>query len=128
MSRTHLHGDDHPATLKLLAEVLDAKHVGSAKVSEVGYEPTTTGAWVDWDLLEASGLSTSERGIVTIARGCATLEVHGGTMPHSEAVITTVSTVMGRSGPVDDDQPRWLLLLRPSTCTRSRRHSTISSP
>lgn len=115
VARTHLHRDDHPATLTLLARLFDTKQANGEGLKEIGYERSEAGAWVDWDLLEGSWLSTTERAILTIARGCAALEATGGTTPHSEAVIIAVSTVMGRGGTVEDrdDQRRRLLL--PST-------------
>lgn len=70
---THLHRDDFPVTLELLAQVV-GPHVGEPP----GFEFTETGALVDWDRLAHGGvLSTTERAVVQIARGVATLEHHG---------------------------------------------------
>ena len=58
MTTTHLHEVDYPLTL----QILDAHD----------------GANVDWVMLENSGLSTTEKAAVTIARGIAIIEVRGG--------------------------------------------------
>lgn len=42
-----------------------------------GYELTDFGAWVDWDLLTGSWLSSTEVAAIHIARGCATAERNG---------------------------------------------------
>ncbi len=72
-SGQHLHHDDTPAALAILSDLLDHR----AGFPE-GYEPTEHGAWVDWDALAGSWLSSTEVAAVHIARGCAIDERHGG--------------------------------------------------
>lgn len=69
----HLHHDDVPSTLAILADLLDHR----STVPD-GYELTEHGAWVDWDALSRSWLSSTEVAAVHIARGCAIAERHGG--------------------------------------------------
>jgi len=71
--REHLHHDDVPSTLAILADLLDHR----STVPD-GYELTEHGAWVDWDALSRSWLSSTEVAAVHIARGCAIAERHGG--------------------------------------------------
>jgi hypothetical protein len=73
MTSMHLHRDDVPDTLAVLDALL-----GNRETPSAGYTPDETGADVDWDLLANSCLSTSERAVVHIARGCAMLERQGG--------------------------------------------------
>jgi len=72
IDRIHLHLDDYPDTLQLLAELVNGRSAEEWRC--VGYESTEHGAWVDWDALADSWLSSTEKAIVYIARGCATLE------------------------------------------------------
>lgn len=89
----HLHRDDCPETLKLLDGLLG--HRGG-NVQDIGYKPTPTGAWVDWDLLAGSYLSTTERAVLLIAHGCSTLERRGGTPPRvARLVVDAVEAVAG---------------------------------
>jgi hypothetical protein len=69
----HLHHDDVPSTLAILADLLD--HLSTVPD---GYELTEHGAWVDWEALGRSWLSSTEIAAVHIARGCAIAERHGG--------------------------------------------------
>ena len=69
----HLHHDDVPATLAVLADLLDHRSLLPA-----GYELTEHGAWVSWETLCRSWLSSTEVAAVHIARGCAIAERHGG--------------------------------------------------
>ncbi|MHB1533070.1 MAG: hypothetical protein ACYC1D_00345 [Acidimicrobiales bacterium] len=71
--REHLHHDDVPSTLAILADLLDHR-----STLPDGYELTEHGAWVDWDALRRSWLSSTEVAVVHIARGCAIAERHGG--------------------------------------------------
>jgi hypothetical protein len=70
-SRVHLHVDDHPQALAILASLLGHR---VARAGEVGYEPTEHGAWVDWAALEHSWLSSTECAAVVVARGIAMAE------------------------------------------------------
>lgn len=74
--RTHLHRLDHPLTLRILSKLLDHRSRMPA-----GYERSDLGAWVDWDALAGSYLSSTEVAVVHIARGCAIAERHGGLPP-----------------------------------------------
>lgn len=78
-SRNHLHLDDCPQALAVLA-ALFARRVERA--AEIGYEPTEHGAWVDWQALEQSWLSSTERAAVVVARGIAMAERQGGWPPN----------------------------------------------
>jgi len=71
--RQHLHRDDVPSALSILSDLLDHR----ASFPD-GYEPSECGAWVDWDGLALSRLSSTEMAAVHIARGCAIAERHGG--------------------------------------------------
>lgn len=71
--RRHLHHDETPAALAILSDLLDHR----AGFPD-GYEPTEHGAWVDWDALAGSWLSSTEVAAVHIARGCAIAQRHGG--------------------------------------------------
>ncbi|MHB8293914.1 MAG: hypothetical protein ACYDH5_04685 [Acidimicrobiales bacterium] len=68
-----LRHDDTPSALAILADLLDHRDPPPA-----GWEPTSEGAWVDWDALGSSQLSSSEVAALNIARGCALAERHGG--------------------------------------------------
>ena len=95
----HVHLDDHPDTLRLLAALFERKMGDPVGLAEIGYEPTAHGAWVDWDALTASWLSSTERAIVHIARGCATLERAGGPPPRLRGVL--LDTMAAVSPPVE---------------------------
>ncbi len=85
----HLHLDDYPATLELLSSLLADKH---ADVAAIGYAATEHGATVDWDRLEQSWLSSTERAVVHLARGCAILERVGGCPERLADVVVDVVT------------------------------------
>jgi hypothetical protein len=68
----HYHLDDYPLTLDVLAAVANARDL-----SAIGYEPTESGAFINWDRLGASWLSSSEQATVAIARGIALAERQG---------------------------------------------------
>jgi len=60
---------------------------------EFGYRATDVGAEVDWDLLTSSEtpLSSTEQGaLLTVAKGCAILEYHGGLAPRLRGVVAAV--------------------------------------
>jgi hypothetical protein len=114
--RVHLHRIDHPLTLDILSELLD--HRGRPPD---GYERTDKGAWVDWDSLAGSYLSSTEIAVIHIAHGCSIAERHGGLPP---AAMRPVREAIGRlarchapsrgprSGPpsrsADTNQGAWL--------------------
>lgn len=87
MARVHLHRDDYSLTLGVLAEILMARRVDPVGLAEVGYEPTEYGVWVDWDALEHSWLSSTERAAVIVARGIAVAERQGGWPPRLRRVL-----------------------------------------
>ncbi len=70
--REHLHHDDVPSTLAILADLLDHR-----STLPDGYELTEHRAWVDWDALRRSWLSSTEVAAIHIARGCAIAERQG---------------------------------------------------
>lgn len=72
MARVHLHRDDCPATLKLVAAIC----VRPAPPD--GFEATEYGAWVDWDAIAGSYLSTTEKAALKVAEGLAVAERAGG--------------------------------------------------
>ena len=72
----HLHRIDHPLTLDILSELLDRR----GRPPD-GYERSDQGAWVDWDALTGSYLSSTEIAVIHIVRGCAIAERHGGLPP-----------------------------------------------
>jgi len=80
--RIHLHRDDCPQALAILAGVL------GERPSPEGYEVTETGAWVEWEALEHSWLSTTETAAVIVARGVAMAERRGGWSSRLTVVIT----------------------------------------
>ena len=84
--RQHLHRDDVPGALAVLAAVM-----GNRRPPE-GYEPTIEGAWVDWDGLEHSWLSSTEVAAVIVARGIAAAERQGGWSTRLSHVIATAIT------------------------------------
>jgi len=78
MARVHLHADDYPTTLALLAELLQARRHDPVGLADIGYEPSEHGVWVDWETLGRSWLSSTERAAVTVAQGIAAAERQGG--------------------------------------------------
>jgi hypothetical protein len=87
MGRVHLHADDYPVTLGLLEKILLGQHGQGTGVVEIGYEPSGHGVWVDWDALERSWLSSTERAAVVVARGIAAAERQGGWPPRLRQVL-----------------------------------------
>jgi hypothetical protein len=74
--RVHLYRVDQPLTLDILSELLDRR----GRPPD-GYERTDQGAWVDWDALSRSYLSSTEIAVIHIAHGCSIAERHGGLPP-----------------------------------------------
>jgi hypothetical protein len=74
--RVHLHWIEHPMTLGILSELLHCRGR-----SPDGYERSDQGAWVDWDALCRSYLSSTEIAVVHIAHGCSIAERQGGLPP-----------------------------------------------
>lgn len=87
--RSHLHLEDYPATLALLADLLEPKRYDPVWLADAGYEPTEHGAWIDWDRLATSWLAATEVAIVHIARGVAILERAGGPPPRLSHILRT---------------------------------------
>lgn len=87
-SRVHLHRDDYPQTLRLLEDLRNGRPAEEWK--HIGYERTESGAWVDWDELAGSWLSTTEKAVVHIARGASMLERAGGPPPRLAPTVTNV--------------------------------------
>ena len=83
-TRVHLHLDDCPQALAVLRALLGHR---PERAAEIGYQPTEHGAWVDWDALEHSWLSSTERAAVVVARGIAMAERQGGWAPALHRVI-----------------------------------------
>ena len=92
MSAEHLHRDDYPNTLALVAAVV----AGREDASEFGYRPTDVGAEVDWELLTSfdAPLSSTETGALLIAHACAIAERHGGLPPRLRGVVAAVVDVV----------------------------------
>ena len=87
MARVHLHADDYPVALVVLAEVVAARRVDPVGLAGIGYEPSEYGVWVDWDALGSSWLSSTERAAVIVARGIAAAERQGGWPPRVRRVL-----------------------------------------
>lgn len=79
IDRIHLHLADYPATLDLLTALINGR--AHSDWTAIGYEATEHGAWIDWEQLATSWLSSTEKAVIHIARGCATLENAGGPSP-----------------------------------------------
>lgn len=91
-SRVHLHRDDYPQTLRLIEQLLELR-LRQGDGTEVGFERTEFGAFVDWDQMAAT-LSSTEVAVVHIARGVAVLERSGGPSPRlAKPVADTVAEV-----------------------------------
>lgn len=89
----HLHLDEYPQTLELVRALVGHRD----DRDELGYSPTEHGAHVDWDRLTTTHkLSSTEKAAAQIARGCATLERAGGTLPGlARVIVATVAAVAG---------------------------------
>ena len=81
----HLHREDYPGTIAVIEAVVRGRPVP-------GVAPTDAGLWVDWDELDRSWLSSTERAAVAIARGLAVAECCGG-LPHEFAPAVTASVI-----------------------------------
>lgn len=86
--RQHLHRSDYPDTLAVLQALLGSR----IDTSDLGYEPTEEGAWVDWRQLIEGKLSSTEVAVVHIARGIAISERAGGVPPTAAAAVRTAIT------------------------------------
>lgn len=86
--RIHLHSDDCPQALAVLAEVIGGR-------TPAGYELTDSGAWVEWVVLsEISFLSSTEKAAVMVARGIAAAERQGGWPPRvRDALVAAVNAL-----------------------------------
>lgn len=98
MAPTHLHRDDVPGTLAILAALL-----GHRADRVEGYSPSPAlrrgeagGAVVDWQLLLHGPLSSSEVATVAIAQGVARAERSGGLPP---AAADQVAAAVNRLRP-----------------------------
>lgn len=93
----HLHGDDYPHTLRLLAALVGGRadhNLLAAAIGEpaedIGYRVTAEGAWVDWERLAGGKFSSTEVAAIRIAWGCATLERAGGLPPRLAGIVAEV--------------------------------------
>ena len=77
----HLHRDDCPQALAVLEAVLNGR-------PHPDFAPTETGAYVDWELLRRSFLSSTETGAVIIAEGIARIEQAGRIPPNIAPAVT----------------------------------------
>lgn len=82
MAEDFLHDDDHAHALAILRALLDGRDP-----LPCGWLPDAGGAWVDWEQLAHSWLSTTEKAVVHIARGIALAEVRGGLPPRERDVV-----------------------------------------
>lgn len=87
--RQHLHRSDYPDTLAVLQAPLLGSRIDT---SDLGYEPTEEGAWVDWRQLIEGKLSSTEVAAVHITRGIAIAERAGGVPPTAAASVRTAIT------------------------------------
>jgi hypothetical protein len=92
MPETHLHEDDCPAAVLLLRAVCDRP------APPDGYRRTDVGAFVDWDALDGSYLSSTERAAVHVAHGLAIAERHGGFGPLTIEVYAAAATLLIGAG------------------------------
>ena len=67
----HLHRDDCPKALSLVRAIV-------RNGTSDGWEHTEYGLRVDWEQLNASHLSTTEKAAAHVARAVAIVERHGG--------------------------------------------------
>lgn len=87
----HLHLEDHPQSLRLLAALLSRR----TDYERLGYRATEHGAWVDWQCLTTTApLASTEVAAVHIARGCAGLESSHGAGRLAEIVTDVVRAVV----------------------------------
>jgi hypothetical protein len=96
----HYHLDDYPLALDVLAAVANARDL-----SAIGYEPTESGAFVNWDRLGDSWLSTTEQATVAIARGIALAERQGLPARVSPAIQRALAELTEMCGHCIYDHP-----------------------
>lgn len=85
-----MHLVDFPETLRLLGDLLGHRNDGQS----VGFMPTDSGAMVCWNLLlGGTKLSTTERAVMHIARGCCTIEWHGVQANHGASAMRTLEAL-----------------------------------
>lgn len=88
----HLNRHDCPKALALLKSIIGGG-------TPAGWEPTAEGAWVDWQKLCDSYLSTTETAAVHVARAASIVERHGGGFPgHLMAALEDAINVGRRRG------------------------------
>jgi hypothetical protein len=93
-TRRHLHLDDCPQALAALAATLTARRADVVGLADIGYEATEHGAWVDWDALEHSWLSSTEKAAVMVAHGIALAERQGGWSPRLHRALLKAITAV----------------------------------
>lgn len=77
-TRQHLHLDDYPRALELLLAILRPARHEHDQLADAGYQATEHGAYVDWDALATSYLSSTEVAAIHVAHGVAIAERQGG--------------------------------------------------
>lgn len=77
-ARQHRHLDDYPRAFELLRAILRPDRHEPVQLAAAGYEPTEHGAYVDWEALATSYLSSTEVAAVHVAHGVAIAECQGG--------------------------------------------------
>jgi hypothetical protein len=97
-NREHLHHDDCPDALAILAAVIGGRTLA-------GVEPTDIGAFVDWDRLASSYLSPIGRAAAIIACGVAQAERHGGLPPRVANAAVRLSPPFDRHRSVGAADP-----------------------
>jgi hypothetical protein len=76
--RQHLHLDDYPRTFELHRAILCPERHEPGQLATAGYEATEHGAYIDWNALATSWLSSTEAAAIHVAHGIAIAEAHGG--------------------------------------------------
>jgi len=95
----HLHLDDYPATLDLLAAIAGDR--GDLSFDQLGYEVTEHGARVNWNTLTTAPLPANERALAHIAQGCMAIEARGGCSDAlGDVVVDVVTRVVSGERPV----------------------------
>lgn len=76
--RQHFHLDDYPRTFDLLRAILRPESHEPDQLAAAGYEATEHGAFIDWEALATSYLSSTEFAAIHVAHGVAIAERQGG--------------------------------------------------
>jgi hypothetical protein len=91
LDQQHYHRDDCPAAVALIDEVRNGRtHVPGIVVTEHGIA-------VNWQRIDGSWLSSTEKATMQVARGLATIERSGGAGRLDAAIATAFHVVLDDS-------------------------------